>query len=250
MFRHIQMLCLASVLMGCILLGSAYRIVEAAPAVRLAVSTQPTGLQAVLHRRIAPDSSFRTVFDARILRTLRPGDILLRRTTLTGCTVAEPVVGCRRWAAVYDSAALYLGDNTGTPTLYTAAPRGGVRVIGLRTWLSPGAYVAVYRARTRTTPTTTSLARFVHNYGSTGQTAFNRMQSDKTDDRQLTSAQLVWQYYRRHGLDLDSNTELYAQWLRIGYSPWVSAAVARHAVAPDELALSAALTRLGAGRIP
>ena len=199
-----------------------------------------------LTRRITPDPTFSRSLAIPALRMLQPGDILLRRSTLRGCAISEPVPGCRRWAAVYDSAALYIGAPNGTPTVYTSLPTHGVRTLSLQQWLMAGSYHAAYRP-IRTTRQ--RIANIISVYGSAGETAFNRTQTDKQRDTSLASAQLVWQYYHRLGLDLDSNDPVYAYWLRQRSSALVSDSIAYHAVAPDEIALSPQLRPLFAGRV-
>ena len=187
---------------------------------------------------------------ARTLSALKPGDIILRRSNRTGCTTQQLVPGCRAWAAVYDHAALYYGTVHGVPMMYESTPQRGVRLIPLSRWQQRGAFVGVYRAKNALSNQRSVQALFVQTYGSNGRTPFNATQTNKARDTSVSSAQLVWLYYRTHGINIDSNNTLYAHWLRTGYSPLVASYVANHAVAPDEIALSPALTRVAMGWLP
>jgi uncharacterized protein YycO len=134
--------------------------------------------------------------------------------------------------------------------MYESTPQRGVRLIPLSRWQQRGAFVGVYRAKNALSNQRSVQALFVQTYGSNGRTPFNATQTNKAHDTSVSSAQLVWLYYRTHGINIDSNNTLYAHWLRTGYSPLVASYVANHAVAPDEIALSPALTRVAMGWLP
>ena len=187
---------------------------------------------------------------ARTLAALKPGDIILRRSNRTGCTTQQIVPGCRAWAAVYDHAALYYGTVHGVPMMYESTPQRGVRLVPFSRWQQRGTFVGVYRAKKALSNQRSVHTLFVQTYGSNGRTPFNATQTNKARDTSVSSAQLVWLYYRTHGINIDSNNTLYAHWLRTGYSPLVASYVANHAVAPDEIALSPALTRVAMGWLP
>ena len=186
----------------------------------------------------------------RTLSSLKPGDIVLRRSNRDGCSTRQTVPGCRAWAAVYDHAALYYGTVHGVPMMYESTPQRGVRLVPLSRWQQRGTYVGIYRPKQALSNQRTTCAIFAQRYGSNGRTQFNATQTDKVSDTTVSSAQLVWLYYRTHGINIDSNNSLYAHWLRTGYSPLVASYVANHAVAPDEIALSPALTRVAHGWLP
>ena len=188
--------------------------------------------------------------NTRTLSSLKPGDIVLRRSNRDGCATRQPVPGCRAWAAVYDHAALYYGTVHGTPMIYESTQQHGVRLVPLSRWHQRGTYVGIYRPKRALLNQRSACATFMQRYGSNGRTQFNATQTDKVSDTTVSSAQLVWLYYRTLGINIDSNNSLYAHWLRTGYSPLVASYVANHAVAPDEIALSPALTRVAHGWLP
>ncbi|MFN7471955.1 MAG: YiiX/YebB-like N1pC/P60 family cysteine hydrolase [Roseiflexaceae bacterium] len=188
--------------------------------------------------------------NTRTLSSLKPGDVVLRRSNRDGCATRQTVPGCRAWAAVYDHAALYYGTVHGIPMIYESTPQRGVRLVPLSRWQQRGIYVGIYRPKRALLNQRSACATFVQRYGSNGRTQFNATQTNKASDTTVSSAQLVWLYYRTHGINIDSNNSLYAHWLRTGYSPLVASYVANHAVAPDEIALSPALTRVAHGWLP
>ncbi len=189
-------------------------------------------------------------FNTRTLTSLKPGDIVLRRSNRDGCATRQTVPGCRAWAADYANAALYYGTVHGIPMIYESTLQHGVRLVPLSRWHQRGTYVGIYRLKQTLSNQRTACATFVQRYGSNGRTPFNATQTNKASDTTVSSAQLVWLYYRAHGINIDSNNSLYAHWLRTGYSPLVASYIANHAVAPDEIALSPALTRVAHGWLP
>jgi hypothetical protein len=199
---------------------------------------------------ITGSTTYKANISARTMTTLTRGDIILRRSHPRGCAIQQFVRGCRAWAAVYDHAALYYGRIDGVPMVYESHPQRGVRLVPLSNWLRSPAYVGIYRLKTSFATHANMLSRFVIAYGTNGRTRFNATQTDKTSDTRVSSAQLVWLYYRTIGVNVDSNNTLYAYWLRTGYSPLVASYIANHAVAPDEIALSPALTRVAHGWLP
>ena len=212
-------------------------------------AAQPPTLSQRLMTTITGVRTFPAI-NTRTLSSLKPGDIVLRRSNRDGCATRQTVPGCRAWAAVYDHAALYYGTVHGTPMIYEATPQRGVRLVPLTRWQQRGTYVGIYRPKRALSNQRSACATFVQRYGSNGRTQFNATQTDKASDTTVSSAQLVWLYYRTHGINIDSNNTLYAHWLRTGYSPLVASYVANHAVAPDEIALSPALTRVAHGWLP
>ncbi len=194
--------------------------------------------------------TYHTKLPARTLTTLQRGDIVLRRSTPTGCTTQQFIPGCRYWAAVYDHAAIYYGTINGVPMIYESTPQRGVQLVPLRTWQQKKGYVGVYRTKALVPNQARAMSPFVQTYGNNGHTHFNPTQTDKATDSSVSSAQLVWLYYKTLGIDVDSNNDLYAHWIATGYSPLVASYVARHAIAPDEIALSPALTCVAQGWLP
>lgn len=214
------------------------------------VAVRPASLSDRLTIAITGGPAYTRRLSAAWIQTLKRGDILLRRSQRNGCTTAQYIPGCRNWAAVYDHAAIYYGTIDGVPMLYESAPQYGVRLVPVTRWQRTTAYIGVYRPRKVLAPIQATLATMVSTYGSNGRTPFNSTQTDKQTDITLSSAQLVWQYYRTLGMNVDSNNQLYAYWLGTGYSPLVASYIASHAVAPDEIALSPTLTCVAQGWLP
>jgi uncharacterized protein YycO len=134
--------------------------------------------------------------------------------------------------------------------IYESIPQRGVQLVPLRTWPQKKGYVGVYRPKVPLPNQSRALTPFVQTYGNNGRTQFNPTQTDKATDSSVSSAQLVWLYYKTLGIDVDSNNDLYAHWIATGYSPLVASYIARHAIAPDEIALSPMLTCVAHGWLP
>lgn len=211
------------------------------------VAVFPVTLSQRITTTITGGNAYTRVLAATALHTLKRGDILLRRSQRHGCMTTQRIPGCRHWAAVYDHAAIYYGTIKGVAMLYESVPHDGVRLVPLSSWLHSSTYIGIYRAKKTLPPHQTALARMLHRYGSNGSTHFNSIQTNKAADATLSSAQLVWQYYRSLGVNIDSNNTLYAHWLATGYSPLVASYIATHAIAPDEIALSTTLTCIDQG---
>jgi uncharacterized protein YycO len=84
-------------------------------------------------------------------------------------------------------------------------------------------------------------------YGTNGRTPSNYNLLDKYTDKALYCSQLVWKFYLRLGIDVDSNDPMYAAWLRLMYGNTVGNYVSANAVAPDEVGLTSKLFRVAAG---
>ena len=210
-------------------------------------AVRPPTLSQRITTTITGGTAYSRMLPASMLKTLKRGDILLRRSIRTGCTTTQSIPGCRSWAAVYDHAALYYGMINGVPMIYESIPQRGVQLVPLRTWQQKKGYVGVYRTKAPLLNQSRAMTPFVQTYGNNGRTQFNPTQTDKATDSSVSSAQLVWLYYKALGIDVDSNNDLYAHWLTTGYSPLVATYIATHAVAPDEIAFSTKLTCIAQG---
>ena len=213
-------------------------------------AVRPPTLSQRITMTITGATTYSRMLPASMLKTLKRGDILLRRSSHSGCTTTQSIPGCRSWAAVYDHAALYYGMIKGVPMIYESIPQRGVQLVPLRTWQQKKGYVGVYRPKVPLPNQSRALTPFVQTYGNNGRTQFNPTQTDKATDSSVSSAQLVWLYYQTLGIDVDSNNDLYAHWIATGYSPLVASYIARHAIAPDEIALSPVLTCVAHGWLP
>lgn len=202
-----------------------------------------------LTRAITGETDYKKKLPSSALSSMvRKGDILLRRTGLQGCTLWNVVPLCKYWARVYEHAGIYYGkDKYGNFQVYESTNIGGVQFKPVITWQQQGQYVGIHRSRSISSSTLSrSLDTLVQRYGHL-VTPYNYNFVDKTTDSALYCSQLAWKYFLSMGVNIDSNSTIYAQWLVGQYGSTIGNYVGHHAVAPDEIGLSSALVRLYSG---
>ena len=224
---------------------------DAARATQPMVRNQSRNLHlgAQLTRAITGETNYRKVLPKNALNTIvRKGDILLRRTGMDGCLLWDIIPLCKYWARVYEHAGIYYGKHDmGGFMVYESTNVGGVQFKPIITWQQRGQYIGIHRARTISSPILSrSLDAITKRYGHL-VTPYNYNFIDKQTDRALYCSQLAWKYFQAMGVDIDSNSPIYAQWLIGQYGGSIGSYVGQHAVAPDEIGLSSALTRLYSG---
>jgi len=224
---------------------------DAARATQPATRSQSRNIHlgAQLTRAITGETNYRKVLPKNALNTIvRKGDILLRRTGMDGCLLWDIIPLCKYWARVYEHAGIYYGkDRHGIFQVYESTNVGGVQFKNIGTWQQRGQYIGIHRARSLSTTTlSNTLDKIIKRYGHL-VTPYNYNFIDKQTDRALYCSQLAWKYFQAMGVDIDSNSPIYAQWLIGQYGGSIGSYVGQHAVAPDEIGLSSALTRLYAG---
>ncbi|MFN5060545.1 MAG: YiiX/YebB-like N1pC/P60 family cysteine hydrolase [Chloroflexota bacterium] len=202
-----------------------------------------------LTRAITGETDYKKKLPSNALSSIvRKGDVLLRRTGIHGCTLWNVVPLCKYWARVYEHAGIYYGKSEGFGiAVYESTNVGGVQFKPVGTWQQNGQYVGIHRSRTISSSTLSrSLDALVQRYGHL-VTPYNYNFLDKTTDRALYCSQLAWKYFMSMGVNIDSNSAVYAQWLVGQYGGTIGSYVGHHAVAPDEIGLSSALVRLYSG---
>ncbi|MFZ9857026.1 MAG: YiiX/YebB-like N1pC/P60 family cysteine hydrolase [Roseiflexaceae bacterium] len=200
-------------------------------------------------RAITGETNYKKKLPSNALTSIvRKGDILLRRTGIKGCTLWNVVPLCKYWAQVYEHAGIYYGkDKYGTFQVYESTNIGGVQFKPVITWQQQGQYVGIHRSRSISSSTLSrSLDALVQRYGHL-VTPYNYNFVNKTTDRALYCSQLAWKYFMSMGVNIDSNSPIYAKWLVGQYGGAIGNYVGYHAVAPDEIGLSSALVRLYSG---
>lgn len=202
-----------------------------------------------LTRDITGETNYRKVLPKHALNTIvRKGDILLRRTGINGCTLWNVVPLCKYWARVYEHAGIYYGkDKHGIFQVYESTNIGGVQFKPVSTWQQKDQYIGIHRSRSLSSTTLSrALDTITQRYGHL-VTPYNYNFIDKTTDRALYCSQLAWKYFESMGVDIDSNSPIYSQWLVGQYGGIIGSYIGYHAVAPDEIGLSSALVRLYSG---
>jgi uncharacterized protein YycO len=200
-------------------------------------------------RAITGETNYKKKLPRNALSSIvRKGDILLRRTGIQGCTLWNVVPLCKYWARVYEHAGIYYGKDThGIYQVYESTNIGGVQFKPIITWQLNGQYVGIHRSRTISASTLSrSLDAIVNKYGHL-VTPYNYNFVNKTTDSALYCSQLAWKYFMSMGVNIDSNSPVYAKWLVGQYGGAIGNYVGYHAVAPDEIGLSRALVRLYSG---
>lgn len=202
-----------------------------------------------LTRAITGETDYKKKLPRNALSSIvRKGDILLRRTGIQGCTLWNVVPLCKYWARVYEHAGIYYGKHDmGGYMVYESTNIGGVQFKPIITWQQQGQYVGIHRSRSISSSTLSrSLDAIVNQYGHL-VTPYNYNFLDKNTNRALYCSQLAWKYFMSMGVNIDSNSSVYAQWLVGQYGGTIGSYVGHHAVAPDEIGLSSALVRLYSG---
>ncbi len=202
-----------------------------------------------LTRAITGETNYRKVLPKNALNSIvRKGDILLRRTGIDGCLLWDIIPLCKYWARVYEHAGIYYGkDRHGIFQVYESTNIGGVQFKNIGTWQQRGQYIGIHRSRSiSASKLSSTLDAITQRYGHL-VTPYNYNFIDKNTDRALYCSQLAWKYFQAMGVDIDSNSPIYAQWLIGQYGGNIGKYVGYYAVAPDEIGLSSALTRLYAG---
>jgi len=202
-----------------------------------------------LTRAITGETDYKKKLPSNALSSIvRKGDVLLRRTGIQGCTLWNVVPLCKYWARVYEHAGIYYGKSEGFGiAVYESTNVGGVQFKPVGTWQQNGQYVGIHRSRTISSSTLSrSLDALVQRYGHL-VTPYNYNFVNKTTDRALYCSQLAWKYFMSMGVNIDSNSSVYSQWLVGQYGGTIGNYVGFHAVAPDEIGLSSALVRLYSG---
>lgn len=202
-----------------------------------------------LTRAITGETDYKKKLPSNALSSIvRKGDVLLRRTGIQGCTLWNVVPLCKYWARVYEHAGIYYGKHDiGGFMVYESTNVGGVQFKPVGTWQQNGQYVGIHRSRTISSSTLSrSLDALVQRYGHL-VTPYNYNFVNKTTDRALYCSQLAWKYFMSMGVNIDSNSSVYSQWLVGQYGGTIGNYVGFHAVAPDEIGLSSALVRLYSG---
>jgi uncharacterized protein YycO len=202
-----------------------------------------------LTRAITGETDYKKKLPSNALSSIvRKGDVLLRRTGIQGCTLWNVVPLCKYWARVYEHAGIYYGKHDiGGFMVYESTNVGGVQFKPVGTWQQNGQYIGIHRSRTISSSTLSrSLDALVQRYGHL-VTPYNYNFLDKTTDRALYCSQLAWKYFMSMGVNIDSNSSVYSQWLVGQYGGTIGNYVGFHAVAPDEIGLSSALVRLYSG---
>lgn len=227
------------------------RIFDAARATQPMTRNQSRNIQLgmQLTRAVTGETNYQKKLPRNTFSTLvRKGDILLRRTGIDGCLLWNIIPLCKYWARVYEHAGIYYGKHDmGGFMVYESTDVGGVQFKPIVTWQQKGQYIGLHRARTLSTTTLSrSLDAITKRYGHL-VTPYNYNFIDKQTDRALYCSQLAWKYFQSMGVDIDSNSPIYAQWLVGQYGSSIGRYVGLHAVAPDEIGLSSALTRLYTG---
>lgn len=202
-----------------------------------------------LTRAITGETDYKKKLPSNALSSIvRKGDVLLRRTGIQGCTLWNVVPLCKYWARVYEHAGIYYGKSEGFGiAVYESTNIGGVQFKPVGTWQQNGQYIGIHRSRTISSSTLSrSLDALTQRYGHL-VTPYNYNFLDKTTDRALYCSQLAWKYFMSMGVNIDSNSSVYSQWLVGQYGSTIGNYVGFHAVAPDEIGLSNALVRLYSG---
>lgn len=217
------------------------------PTARNQSRTRQLGMQ--ITRAITGETAYKKKLPKHALNTIvRKGDILLRRTGINGCTLWNVVPLCKYWARVYEHAGIYYGKLEGFGfAVYESTNVGGVQFKPIITWQQSGQYIGIHRSRSISATTLSrSLDAITQRYGHL-VTPYNYNFIDKNTNRALYCSQLAWKYFQAMGVDIDSNSPIYAQWLIGQYGGTIGSYVGYHAVAPDEIGLSSALVRLYSG---
>jgi uncharacterized protein YycO len=202
-----------------------------------------------LTRAITGETNYKKKLPSNALSSIvRKGDILLRRTGINGCTLWNVVPLCKYWARVYEHAGIYYGKHDmGGFMVYESTNVGGVQFKPVGTWQQNGQYIGIHRSRSISSSTLSrSLDAITQRYGHL-VTPYNYNFINKTTDSALYCSQLAWKYFMSMGVNIDSNSAVYSQWLVGQYGGTIGNYVGHHAVAPDEIGLSSALVRLYSG---
>lgn len=131
----------------------------------------------------------------------------------------------------------HAGNYDGSNQVYESNS-DGVRLKPLDNWRQRNNEVALgFNNKRNTAQVEVSLNWAKGKYGTNGRTPYNYNYADKTTDSRLYCSQLTWKIHKNIGVDLDSN-----HWSYLAYitSKWglAGTAIARAAVAPDEVGLS------------
>jgi uncharacterized protein YycO len=200
-------------------------------------------------RAITGETAYKKKLPKHALNSIvRKGDILLRRTGINGCTLWNVVPLCKYWARVYEHAGIYYGKHDmGGYMVYESTNIGGVQFKPVGTWQQKDQYIGIHRSRSISSTTLSrALDTITQRYGHL-VTPYNYNFINKTTDSALYCSQLAWKYFQAMGVDIDSNSPIYANWLVGQYGGTIGRYVGYHAVAPDEIGLSSALVRLYSG---
>lgn len=161
---------------------------------------------------------------------LRRGHIMLVRS------------GRQSWTDfIYAMTYSHVGNYDGNRWVYESNS-DGVRLKPLSNWQQTNNYVALgYNNKRSTTRVQNALNWAKGRYGTDGRIPYNYNYANKSTDSRLYCSQLTWKIHKNVDVDVDSNhwsylTYISARWGLLGL------AVARAAVAPDEVALDSDVT--------
>ena len=201
-----------------------------------------------LFLKITKDQKLTNRLSSTYYTRLQKGDVLLRRTGLQGCKIWAIVPLCQFWAFMYEHSGIYYGKRIGQDlSVYESTSDGGVQFLPLKTWQKTNLYVGIHRSAIDVHRIAAVFEQLVNKYGYRGQTPYNFNLANKYTDKALYCSQLVWKFYLRLGIDVDSNDPMYAAWLRLMYGNTIGNYVSANAVAPDEVGLTSKLFRVAAG---
>jgi uncharacterized protein YycO len=205
-------------------------------------------LAGALFLKITKDQKLSNRLSSTYYNRLQKGDVLLRRTGLQGCKLMVVVPLCQFWAFMYEHSGIYYGKRlNGDLVVYESTSDGGVQFLPLKTWQKTNLYVGIHRSAIDVYRIAAVFEQLVNKYGYRGQTRYNFNLANKYTTKALYCSQLVWKFYLRLGIDVDSNDPMYAAWLRLMYGNTVGNYVSANAVAPDEVGLTSKLFRVAAG---
>ena len=149
---------------------------------------------------------------------------------------------------MYEHSGIYYGKRlNGELVVYESTSNGGVQFTNINTWKDRTFYVGIHRSAIDVHRIAAIFEQLVNKYGYRGQTPYNFNLANKYTDKALYCSQLVWKFYLRLGIDVDSNDPMYAAWLRLMYGNTIGNYVSANAVAPDEVGLTSKLFRVAAG---
>ena len=138
---------------------------------------------------------------------------------------------------IYTMLYSHAGNYDGTNLIYESNS-DGVRLKPLSNWQQKNHYVALgFDNKRNTAQVEGSLNWAKGKYGTNGSTPYNYNFANKTTDSKLYCSQLTWKIHKNIGVDVDSNHWSYLTYVT---SKWGLAglAIAKAAVAPDEVGLS------------
>jgi uncharacterized protein YycO len=205
-------------------------------------------LAGALFLKITKDQKLSNRLSSTYYKRLQKGDVLLRRTGLQGCKIWAIVPLCQFWAFMYEHSGIYYGKRIGQDlSVYESTSNGGVQFLPLKTWQKTNLYVGIHRSAIDVHRIAAVFEQLINKYGYRGQTPYNFNLANKYTDKALYCSQLVWKFYLRLGIDVDSNDPMYAAWLRLMYGNTIGNYVSANAVAPDEVGLTSKLFRVAAG---